>query len=99
MVEPDQELTMRFDQAEASKLLAAAGDQGKRDRGPAELRWPSSTPTATAPPPPALPGPTIPAALPIQIMRAERVPANKVEAFFKNPFANFEAAPIRPAQN
>ena len=37
-----------------------------------------------------------PAAAPIQITRASCVPANKIEAFFKNPFANFEAAQSAP---
>ncbi len=33
---------------------------------------------------------------PIQITRASCVPANKVEAFFKNPFANLDAARTAP---
>jgi SP family myo-inositol transporter-like MFS transporter 13 len=37
-----------------------------------------------------------PAAAPIEITRASCVPANKVEAFFKNPFANLEAAQTAP---
>ncbi len=37
-----------------------------------------------------------PAAPPIQITRASCVPANKIEAFFKNPFANLDAAHTAP---
>jgi phage shock protein PspC (stress-responsive transcriptional regulator) len=37
-----------------------------------------------------------PAAVPIQITRASCVPANRVEAFFKNPFADLEAAQTAP---
>ena len=37
-----------------------------------------------------------PAAAPIEITRASCVPANKIEAFFKNPFANLEAAQTAP---
>jgi phage shock protein PspC (stress-responsive transcriptional regulator) len=36
------------------------------------------------------------AAAPLQITRASCVPANKVEAFFKNPFANLQAAQSAP---
>ena len=36
------------------------------------------------------------AALPIEISRATCVPTNKIEAFFKNPFANLEAARTAP---
>jgi hypothetical protein len=37
-----------------------------------------------------------PAAPPLNITRASCVPANKVESFFKNPFANLEAAQTAP---
>ena len=36
------------------------------------------------------------AAAPIEITRASCVPANKIEATFKNPFANLEAAQTAP---
>ena len=42
--------------------------------------------------------PTIPAAAPLTITRASCVPANKVEAFFKNPFANLDAARTAPLE-
>ncbi len=45
MVGPGQDLTLRFDQAEAEKLLAAAGNAGGRLERIA-LRWRLSTPTA-----------------------------------------------------
>ena len=37
-----------------------------------------------------------PSAAPIQITRASCVPANKVQSFFKNPFANLDAARTAP---
>ncbi len=37
-----------------------------------------------------------PAAPPLNVTRASCVPANKVESFFKNPFANLEAARTAP---
>ncbi len=37
-----------------------------------------------------------PAAPAVQITRASCVPANKIEAFFKNPFANLDAARTAP---
>jgi hypothetical protein len=37
-----------------------------------------------------------PAAPPLNITRGSCVPANKVESFFKNPFANLEAAQTAP---
>ena len=36
------------------------------------------------------------AAAPIEITRASCVPANRIEALFKNPFANLEAARSAP---
>jgi MFS transporter, SP family, solute carrier family 2 (myo-inositol transporter), member 13 len=95
MVRPNQEMTLRFDPAEASELLAALGSAGRQiESGRASLaiiysygdfsaatRFVRSDDAGAAP---------------IQITRASCVPANKAEALFKNPFANLEAARSAP---
>ncbi len=95
MVGPSQELALRFDPAEASKLLAAEGDAGSGiGSGRASLaiiysyggftaatNFVRSNDAATAP---------------IEITRASCVPANQIEALFKNPFANLKAAQTAP---
>jgi MFS family permease len=95
MVGSNQELTLRFDQAEASKLLAARGSAGKLiDNNRASLAIIYSYGDFTAAT--SFVRSDDPAAVPIQITRASCVPANKVEALFKNPFANLEAARSAP---
>jgi SP family myo-inositol transporter-like MFS transporter 13 len=92
---PSQELTLRFDPAEASKLLNAAGDAGRAiDSHRASLAIIYSYGDFTAAT--SFVRSDDAAAAPIEITRASCVPANKVEAIFKNPFANLEAAQTAP---
>ncbi|MGD0095725.1 MAG: MFS transporter [Terracidiphilus sp.] len=90
-VAADQELTIRFNEAEANRLLTAEGIvDGQIDPHRASLtviysygdftaatRLARSDDSATAP---------------IEITRASCLPANKVEAFFKNPLGDLAAA-------
>ena len=95
MVGADQALTLHFDEAEAQKLLAAAGDGQKGiDANRASLAVIYSYGDFTAATnfvrsdskgSPA-----------IQITRESCVPRGRVEAFFKNPFANLDAARTAP---
>lgn len=91
----NQELTLHFDQAEASKLLSAAGYTGSDiQAGRASLAIIYSYGDFTA-------ATTFvrsddSAAAPIVITRNTCVPANRVEAIFKNPFADLVAARNAP---
>jgi len=95
LVGPDQQLNLRFDQAEASRLLAAGGEAGKQiesNRASLAIIYSYGDFTATT----SFVRSDDPAAAPIQITRDSCVPANKVESFFKNPFANLDAARSAP---
>ncbi|MDR3771718.1 MAG: MFS transporter [Terracidiphilus sp.] len=95
MVGADQQLTLHFDQAEASKLLAGGGDQGKQiesNRASLAIIYSYGDYTAAT----SFVRSDDPAAVPIQITRESAVPANKVESFFKNPFADLDAARTAP---
>ena len=95
MVGPDQQLTLHFDQAEASRLLAAAGYTGSEiqsDRASLAIIYSYGDFTAAT----SFVRSDDPAALPIEITRATCVPSNKIEALFKNPFADLEAAQTAP---
>jgi len=95
MVGASQELTLRFDPAVASRLLAATHYSGSGVDGQraslaiiysygdftAATSFVRSDDRATAP---------------IEITRASCVPGNKVEALFKNPFAKLNAARTAP---
>ena len=95
MVVPNQELALRFDRAVAESLLAGAGSAGQRIASSrASLAIIYSYGDFTASTSYARSGD--PAAAPLQITRASCVPANKVEAFFKNPLGNLEAARSAP---
>ena len=94
-VGPDQELTLQFDPAEAARLLAHAGPSASRiQAGRASLSVIYSYGGFT--------GTTDyvrsdnPAAPAVHITRSAAVPANGVEAFFQNPFANLESARHAP---
>jgi MFS family permease len=92
---PSQELTLRFDPAEASKLLQAAGDAGGAiDSHRASLAIIYSYGDFTAAT--SFVRSDDAAAAPIEITRDRCVPANRIEAIFKNPFANLEAAQTAP---
>jgi MFS transporter, SP family, solute carrier family 2 (myo-inositol transporter), member 13 len=95
MVGADQELTMHFDQAEASKLLAAQGSASQQiesNRASLAIIYSYGDFTAAT----SFVRSDDTAAAPIQITRDSCVPANKVEAFFKNPFADLDAARTAP---
>ena len=95
LVEPGQQLTLHFDRGEASKLLAAAGYTGSEiqsDRASLAIIYSYGDFTAAT----SFVRSDDVAALPIEITRATCVPSNKIEALFKNPFANFAAAQTAP---
>jgi len=95
MVDGDQQLNLRFDQAEASRLLAAGGEAGKQiesNRASLAIIYSYGDFTAAT----SFVRSDDPAAAPIQITRDSCVPANKVESFFKNPFADLDAAQSAP---
>ncbi len=95
MVSPDQTLTLRFDAAEANRLLTAAGYNGNAiHAGRAALTVIYAYGDFTAATNVARSDETAAAA--VRITRASCVPANKVEAFSKNPFANVDAARTAP---
>ena len=95
MVGPSQELTLHFDRAEAAKLLADAGYTGSEiqsDRASLAIIYSYGDFTAAT----SFVRSDDPAALPIEITRDTCVPSNKVEAFFKDPFADLDAAKTAP---
>jgi MFS transporter, SP family, solute carrier family 2 (myo-inositol transporter), member 13 len=92
MVNAHQELTLRFDRAQASALLAEQDKQIDANRASLAIIYSYGDFTAAT----SFVRSDDPAGAPIQITRASCVPANKVEAFFKNPFANLEAAQSAP---
>jgi hypothetical protein len=95
MAGTNQELTLRFDPAEASKLLSDAGNEGSAiDSHRASLAIIYSYGDFTAAT--NFVRSDDAAAAPIKITRDRCVPANKIEALFKNPFANLDAAQTAP---
>jgi len=91
-VSADQTLTMRFDKAQAARLLASAGHAGDGSRSSLTVIYPygdfaaTTTPVRSDDPSPAA----------VQITREACVPANKVQSFFQNPFADLDAARTAP---
>ena len=95
MVGPSQELTLHFDQAEATRLLGARGNAGGQiDPSRASLAIIYSYGDFTAATSYVRSDNT--AAVPLTVNRASCVPSNKIDAFFKNPFANLAAAETAP---
>ena len=94
-VTPDQALSFRFTPAEASALLTAPGSTPAAinpDRASMTVIYSYgdfSAATSVARSDDA-------AATPFNITRESCVPANKLEAFLKNPFANVDAARTAP---
>jgi SP family myo-inositol transporter-like MFS transporter 13 len=90
----DQELSLHFDKAIAAQLLATQGNPGtiQADRASFAVIYSYGDFTAST----SYVRSDDLAAPPLKITRASCVPANKVEAFFKNPFANLEAAQNAP---
>jgi MFS transporter, SP family, solute carrier family 2 (myo-inositol transporter), member 13 len=95
MVGPDQKLTLRYEAQTADALLAGSGEAGKAIAGrPTSLSiiysygdFRAATKVARS---------DDMAAKPIEITRESTVPANKVVAFFSNPFGNLDAARTAP---
>jgi MFS family permease len=93
-VDANQQVTLRFDPSEAKRLLAAENYSGSEiDPNRASMvviysygDFTSSTAVVRSDD----------ASTPIQITRESAVPANTVESFFKNPFANLDAARTAP---
>ncbi len=93
MVGPQQELTLRFDSAEAARLLSASGFTGSvADHASLAVIYSYGGFTGET----TYVRSDDAAATPIHITREGSVPANAVEAFFKNPFANLQAARSAP---
>ncbi len=95
LVGPSQELTLRFDPAEASRLLAAQGNAGRgidSERASLAIIYSYGGFTAAT----SFVRSDDAAAAPIEIARASCAPANRIEALFKNPFANLQAAQSAP---
>jgi len=95
MVGADQQLTLRFDPTEAGKLLAAQGTAGSQidsNRASFAIIYSYGDYTAAT----SFVRSDDPGAAALQITRGSAVPDNKVESFFKNPFADLEAAQTAP---
>lgn len=95
LVSPDQVLSLRYDPQTADGLLAANGEAAKAIAGrPTSLSiiysygdYRAATKVARS---------DDMAAKPVEITRESSVPANKVVAFFSNPFGNLDAARTAP---
>jgi MFS family permease len=95
MVGPDQTLNLTFNPAEAQRLLNTSGNKGNAiDNQRASLAVIYSYGDFTAAT--SFVRTDDAGAAPIQITRESAVPSNKVEAFFKNPFADLDAARTAP---
>jgi SP family myo-inositol transporter-like MFS transporter 13 len=95
MIGPDQTLTLPFDASEAKRLLAAKGYNGgeiNSDRASLAVIYSYGDFTAAT----SVVRSDEQGAAPIQITRDNCVPRNKVEALFKNPFGNLDAARTAP---
>jgi SP family myo-inositol transporter-like MFS transporter 13 len=94
-VTADEKVTLVYDQKLADTLLDAAGDAGRRiGHGPTSLVVIYSYGDFRAATKAARSDDT--AATPIEITRASCVPANKVVAFFSNPFGDLDVARQAP---
>jgi MFS family permease len=95
MASPSQELTLRFDPAEASRLMAAEGYAGNdigSDRASLAVIYSYGDFTAST----TYVRSGDPSSVPLKMTRASCVPANRVAAFFKNPFGDLNAAQKAP---
>jgi MFS transporter, SP family, solute carrier family 2 (myo-inositol transporter), member 13 len=94
LVTPNQDLTLKFDQSEAQQLLSNQGaDTAIRpDRASFAIIYSYGDFTGTT----SYVRSDDPSAAPLKITRADAVPANKITAFFQNPFANLDAARTAP---
>ena len=95
LVGSDQQLTFQFNQSEAQRLLAAKGTTGsdiQPNRASFAIIYSYGAFTGTT----SYVRSDDPAAPPLKISRDGAVPANKVQALFSNPFADFDAAKSAP---
>ena len=95
MVGADQELELHFDRGLAEKLLAAPGSAGSgiaSDHASLAIIYSYGAFTAST----SYVRSDDPGSALLQVTRASCVPGNKVEAFFKNPFADLDAARVAP---
>ena len=93
LTDSHQELSLRFDRPEAEKLLAAVGPTNiPSDRASLAIIYSYGDFTAST----SFVRSDDPAAVPLHITRSSCVPSNKIESFFKNPFADFDAAQTAP---
>jgi MFS transporter, SP family, solute carrier family 2 (myo-inositol transporter), member 13 len=95
MVGADQTLALPFDVPEAKRLLAAKGYSGTEissDRAALAVIYSYGDFTAAS----SIVRSDDHGAAPIEITRENCVPRNKIEAFFKNPFGNLDAARTAP---
>jgi hypothetical protein len=95
LVGPDQQLAVHFDSAEARHLLAVkpgAASGIDPDRASFAIIYSYGDFTGTT----SYARSDDPAVAPLLVSRAAAVPANRVQALFQNPFANYEAAQTAP---
>jgi MFS family permease len=95
LVTPNQTLSMRFDAAEAARLLATQGKAGSAidsRRAFLTIIYSYGGFTATT----NIARTAGNASTPIKITRASAVPANKLEAVLQDPFADVDAARTAP---
>lgn len=89
------EVSLRFDPAEAARLLAAQGYTGteiQNNRASLAIIYSYGDFTAAT----SFVRSDDTAAKPIEITRASAVPGNRVQAFFQDPFADLKAAQTAP---
>jgi SP family myo-inositol transporter-like MFS transporter 13 len=96
MVTPDQTLKMTYNQELSLKLLSASGNPATLTGGPTSLvviysygDFSAASQAVRS---------DDPAAKPIEIARDGAVPANKINAFFSNPFADLNASRVAPVK-
>jgi len=95
MIGPDQKLSILYDAKTADALLAASGPTARENSGkPTTLSLIYSYGDFRAASKVARSDDV--AAKPVEIVRETTVPANKVVAFFSNPFGNLDAARNAP---
>jgi MFS transporter, SP family, solute carrier family 2 (myo-inositol transporter), member 13 len=93
MVGPNQDLNLRFDAASADRLVAGGDTLGiGANRASLTVIYSYGDFTCTT----NSARSDDPATAPIAITRADCIPANRVESFFKNPFADLSAAETAP---
>lgn len=95
LVGPSQELTFQFDKTVAQRLLAAQSGSGSSinpDRASFAIIFSYGDFTGTT----SYARSDDPSAAPLKISRDDAVPANKVQAIFSNPFADFASAQSAP---